>query len=131
MDAGLHQPLVTVIIPAYNAADHTVKTVQSVLDQTYSQIEIIVVDDGSTDDTRRKMESFGSRITYIFKKNGGACSARNMGLKIAKGTYIGLLDCDDKYLPRKIESGVAHLEKNPQVGLLHTNAYYIDAEDKV
>ncbi len=125
-------PLVSVIIPAYNTADLTLKTVQSVLDQTYPNIEIIVVDDGSTDSTRSKLTStFGSRIKYIYKENGGACSARNAGIRLAQGQYIGLLDCDDVYLPTKIEKCVEFLEKKPDYGFVHTGAYFIDENDRV
>ena len=76
---------VSVVIPAYNKADLTVTTVRSVLGQTYGNIEIIVVDDGSTDETREKLQIFGGRIHYIYKQNGGACSARNIGIKKAAG----------------------------------------------
>lgn len=88
---------VSVIIPAYNKADLTVKTVQSVLSQTYVNIEIIVVDDGSTDNTREKLSVYATKIKYFYKNNGGACSARNAGIRLANGRYIAFIDCDDLY----------------------------------
>ncbi len=119
---------VSVIIPAYNKAELTVKTVESVLQQTYKDIEIIVVDDGSTDDTKQRLLAYGDRITYVYKQNGGACSARNLGISLAKGDYIGLLDCDDLYLPNKIELSVQYLEDHPDVGFIYSAAYFIDKE---
>ncbi len=117
---------VSVIIPAYNRSDLTVKTVKSVLAQTYNDVEVIVVDDGSTDDTRQKLLVFRDRIKYVFKQNGGACSARNLGIRLSTGRYIALLDCDDIYLPEKLDKSVAYLRKNRDFGLVHTSAYFID-----
>jgi len=114
---------VSVIIPAYNKAALTVKTVESVLGQTYENIEIIVVDDGSTDDTAQRMASFGDKIQYIRKENGGACSARNRGIRSAQGDYLAFLDCDDMYLPEKIEKAVEYLETNTNFGFVHTPVY--------
>lgn len=122
---------VSVIIPAYNMADLTVRTVESVLKQTYENIEVIVIDDGSTDNTRERLASYTDRIKYIYKENGGACSARNMGIRLATGDYIGLLDCDDMYLPHKIEKSVNYLEKHPDFGFVHTPVYFIDENDTI
>ena len=92
---------VSVIVPAYNKAEYTQKTIESILAQTYPEIEIIVVDDGSTDNTRQALEKFQGRIDYVYKPNGGACSARNFGFKKSAGDYIGFLDCDDLYAKKK------------------------------
>ncbi|MDD5633967.1 MAG: glycosyltransferase [Candidatus Omnitrophica bacterium] len=124
-------PKVSIIIPAYNKAELTVKTVDSVLRQTYNNIEIIVVDDGSTDDTHQRLISYGDKIVYIHKENGGACSARNLGIKAAKGEYIGILDCDDLYLPEKVEISVKYLEENMEAGFVSTVAYLIDETEQV
>ena len=120
---------VSVVIPAYNAADLTVKTVESVLEQTYANIEVIVVDDGSTDNTGERLQPYAGRIKYIYKENGGACSARNLGIRMAEGDYIGFLDCDDIYLPGKIERSVDYLERRPDFGFVHTPVRFIDEED--
>ena len=97
---------VSVVIPAYHKADLTIKTVKSVLNHTYKNIEIIVVDDGSTDDTKDQLQLFGDRIHYIYKQNAGASSARNIGIKQAAGEYIALIDCDDIFYPEKISKSV-------------------------
>jgi len=122
---------VSVVIPAYNKAELTIKTVESVLNQTYKNIEIIVVDDGSTDDTKSRLDPYADRIKYVFKKNGGACSARNLGIKLASGEYVGLLDCDDLYTTKKIELCVDYLEKHSDCGFVHTAAYFIDENDTI
>ena len=119
---------VSVIIPAYNMADLTLLTVKSVLNQTYENIEIIVVDDGSKDETREVLKEVEEKIKYVYKENGGASSARNLGIINATGEYIALLDCDDLYLPEKIEKAVKALDNDPQIGFVHTGAYFINSE---
>lgn len=123
--------MVSVIIPAYNKADFTCRAVESVLNQTYKNIELIVVDDGSTDDTRQRLSVYADRIQYIYKDNGGACSARNLGMRHAKGDLIGFLDCDDMYAVNKVELGVEYLNSHPEAGFIHTAAYFIEREDQV
>ena len=76
-------PKVSVIVPAYNSADYTVETVESVLRQTYEDFELIVVDDGSTDNTHDALEPYADRLQYIYKENGGASSARNFGIRLS------------------------------------------------
>jgi len=122
---------VSVVIPAFNKANLTIKTIESVLGQTYGNIEIIVVDDGSTDDTKNKLQLFGDSITYIYKQNGGACSARNVGIKQATGEYIALIDCDDIYYPEKIAKSVECLEKKSDYGFVYTGAYFINGDGDV
>lgn len=117
---------VSVVIPAYNKAALTVKTVESVLGQTYKNIEVIVVDDGSTDDTAQRLLPYYGRIKYIHKENGGASSARNTGIQAATGEYVALLDCDDMFLPEKIERSVGHLEQRPDLGFVHTPVYFVN-----
>lgn len=96
---GLVEPLVSIIIPNYNHGAYLADAIQSALDQTYSNIEIIVVDDGSTDDSQAVANKFREQIHYMYQRNGGLCAARNTGLRAAKGTYIGLLDADDMLEP--------------------------------
>ncbi len=122
-------PLVSVIIPAYNKAEYTSRAVESVLNQTYQPLEIIVVDDGSTDHTADVLSVFSPKIKYIRKTNGGACSARNEGIRASTGKYIAFLDCDDLYDPLKIKLSVDHLEENPSLGFVHTAAEFIDESD--
>lgn len=122
---------VSVVIPAYNKANLTIRTVKSVLNQTYENIEIIVVDDGSTDDTKVQLQLFGGRIHYIYKQNGGASSARNIGIKQATGEYIALIDCDDIFCPEKISKSVACLEKQNDCGFVYTGAHFINSDDNI
>ena len=123
---------VSVIIPAYNKAALTAEAVRSVLDQTYDDIEIIVVDDGSTDGTVDSLDLFiySDMINYIYQHNRGCCSARNVGIREATGEYIALLDCDDVYYPEKIAKSVEFLKENPDCGFVSTDAYLIDINDK-
>jgi len=121
---------VSVIIPAYNKAEYTRRTVESVLAQTYPNIEILVVDDGSKDTTASVMAQYGNRIQYILKINGGACSARNEGIRRCSGEYVAFLDCDDLFCPEKIARCVECLEKNPKIGFVYTAAYFIDENDR-
>jgi glycosyltransferase involved in cell wall biosynthesis len=121
---------VSVVVPAYNSADYTVETVQSVLGQTYGDFELIVVDDGSTDHTREAMQDFGDRIRYLYKENGGACSARNLGIAESQGEYVACLDCDDLWLPEKLERSVAALDAHPDWALVFTPCLLIDDKGK-
>jgi len=122
---------VSVIIPAYNKSELTVRTINSVLEQTYQNLEVIVVDDGSTDDTKEKLAGFGKKIKYIYKENGGACSARNLGIQESTGDFIGLLDCDDLYYPEKISKCVDFLNKHNDSSVVFTAAYFIDLDDNI
>lgn len=121
-------PKVSVIIPAYNMARYTVETVRSVLNQTFKDYEIIVVDDGSTDNTKELLRPYieNHQITYIYKENGGASSARNVGFRASQGKYVAFLDCDDLWLPRKLRISVNLLDAHPEVGLVYNRALYID-----
>ena len=119
---------VSVIVPAYNSADYTVETVESILAQTYTDYEILVIDDGSTDHTRETLAPYGDRIKYIYKENGGACSARNLGLEMSQGEYIACLDCDDLWLPEKLEKSVAVLDADPMLAFVFSRCYTIDAK---
>ena len=108
--------LVSVIIPAYNCEKYIAEAVESVLAQDYPSVEIIVVNDGSTDGTMDVLRTFGDKVRIVDQTNGGPPKARNAGLLAAKGDYIAFLDADDVWLPQKISAQVAHLEANPDVG---------------
>jgi glycosyltransferase involved in cell wall biosynthesis len=124
-------PLVSVIIPAYNMADYTGQTVSSLLEQTYPHVEIIVVDDGSTDDTGREMCKYGDKITYIYQENMGACVARNRGFHASKGNLVAFLDCDDYYHTEKIEKYVEIFRSFPNVGMVYSPEYLVDGEERI
>lgn len=116
-------PRVSVIIPTYNRATLVVAAIDSVLQQTYRDTEIIVVDDGSTDDTEARLAAYGSRIVYLKQANGGIDAARNRGLDAATGEYVALLDSDDLWLDFKLELQVALLDHFPEVGFVHSEFF--------
>jgi glycosyltransferase involved in cell wall biosynthesis len=124
-------PLVSVIIPVYNSAKYIQKAIESVLSQTYRHYEIIVVDDGSTDGTRRKLESYQNKIRYVFQENQGAAAARNTGIKLANGELVAFLDSDDFWsITKKLEKQVACFAKNPDLGGINTGWRIIDGAGK-
>ena len=121
-------PKVSVIIPSYNSEKTVPLTVESALAQTYKDIEVIVVDDGSTDGTRQALAPYMDRIRYIPQENKKHSGARNTGVKAAQGEYLAFLDSDDLWLPEKIERQVAVLDQHPDVVLVACVARYIDQE---
>ncbi len=123
-------PLVSVIIPCYNAAKFLPRTIESVLSQEYPKVEIIVIDDGSTDNTREVVRPYLKRgVRYISQDNsGGPARPRNVGIRNAAGDYIFLFDSDDLMLPAKITRSVEFLERGHKVGLLFTNFIQMDEE---
>ncbi len=125
-------PKVSVVITAYNSARFICDALQSVADQTYRDYEIIVVDDGSDDDTGALVESSNIGCTYIYQKNRGAAAARNVGLKAARGEYINFLDADDLLLPEKLSMQVAYLEAHPEVDIIYgdTEYFYEDGTER-
>lgn len=121
------KPLVSVIIPNYNYANYVCEAINSVLDQTYENIEIIVVDDGSADNSAEILKGYGDRITAIFQPNAGVSAARNNGVKNSSGEYVAFLDADDVWLPKKIEKQVDLFESEKDLGLVHVGVEEIDA----
>lgn len=116
---------VSVIIPTYNRAALLQEAIDSVLAQTYRDYELLVVDDGSTDQTRRLVESCGARVRYLFQANRGVSSARNLGIASSSGAYLAFLDSDDLWLPQKLEQQMQMLEHAPQIPLCHTEEIWI------
>lgn len=129
------EKLISVIIPAYNVEKYIAKNLDSVMGQTYKNLEIIVVNDGSTDSTREIVEEYvkkDSRILLINQENRKLAGARNTGLRIAKGEYICIFDSDDLMVPEKIEKQVAYLQQYPQCDFVYSNVYhFIDGNDEV
>lgn len=128
------QPFVSVIIPTYNRGKFIKKAIESVLSQTYRNYEIIVVDDGSTDKTGEVLKEFHGRseIIYLYKENGGVSSARNMGIKKAKGDYIAFLDSDDTWMPQKLERQIEYISDNPEKVMVGTEfVIYDDSGNKL
>lgn len=124
------QPLVSVVIATHNQAKYLGYTIESVLNQTYSNIELTVVDDGSTDDTPSIARRFAGRIRYIRQVNMERGAARNRGLRESRGEYISFLDSDDIWVPDKIDREVQFLQTNPNVGLVYSDREFIDAAGK-
>ena len=118
--------LVSVIIPTYNRSCFVTQAIDSVLCQTYPDIELIVVNDGSTDDTEEKLQPYMGKITYIAKENGGISSAVNAGLRVANGEYISRLDDDDLFMPEKTERQLRVFAENPDVGLVACDYFIAD-----
>ncbi|MGZ5030570.1 MAG: glycosyltransferase family 2 protein [Methylobacter sp.] len=106
-----HKPLVSIVIPTYNRARLLPAAIESVLGQGYPNTEIIIVDDGSTDETQEVLSGFGNRINILTQENKGAAAARNHGIRSSKGDIVAFLDSDDLWLPTKLERQVALLEK--------------------
>jgi glycosyltransferase involved in cell wall biosynthesis len=106
-------PLVSVIIPTYNCARYIATAVESVLAQRSEDLEVLVIDDGSTDATRETLARFGEQIDYIYQTNSGVSQARNKGLAVASGRYVAFLDSDDAWYPNKIHRQLEALSENP------------------
>jgi teichuronic acid biosynthesis glycosyltransferase TuaG len=123
-------PKVSVIIPVYNQERYVGECVESVLGQDYPNLEVIVVDDGSTDGTARILEGFDDRIHYIRQDNRGAAAALNVGLRAAAGALVGWLSADDLYLPGKIRAQVEKMMREPEVALVYTDWIMIDGEGR-
>ena len=114
---------VTVVIPAYNAGRYIGRAIDSVLAQTRAAGEIVVVNDGSTDETEEVVLRYGGQVRYIKQPNSGCSAARNAGVQAAQGNWIGFLDADDEWLPRNLELQLGLLERNPQ--LVWTGGNYL------
>jgi len=115
----LEQPLVSVIIPAFNSSDYVLEAIASAHAQTYAPLEVIIIDDGSADDTAEKLRDLieTGRIRYQFQTNQGLGAARNTGIKLARGKYLQFLDADDLIAPTKIEKQVQRLENSAQASV--------------
>ena len=114
------EPLVSVVIPAYNAAAFVRVAVDSVLAQTWPAREIIVVNDGSTDDTATVLAEYGEAIRVVSQPNGGLPTARNSGILAARGELVAFLDADDRWLPDKLTLQVELMQSRPEVGFCST-----------
>ncbi|HEX5322179.1 MAG TPA: glycosyltransferase [Capsulimonadaceae bacterium] len=120
------EPLVSCVIACYNRPVFVRDAIQSALDQTYPALEIIVVDDGSTDDTPQVLASYGDRIKVVRQQNAGTAAARNTGVAEASGKYLAWLDSDDAWLPQKIADQVAVAEEHPETEQVFTLCQAMD-----
>lgn len=125
-------PTVSVIIPTYNRAPLLPRAMDSIIAQTCTDWEIILVDDGSTDDTpvvaARYEQQLGHRLTVIRQPNAGSSAARNRGIDAARGEFIAFLDSDDEFLPRKLERQLELFRRCPQLGLVYCDSSYINLQ---
>jgi GT2 family glycosyltransferase len=119
-------PKISVIIPAYNAGAYIARAIDSVLAQTYQDFEIIVIDDGSTDNTRERVAAYSNRVTYLYQPNSERSAARNRGLRAASGDFFAFLDADDQWLPERLAKELALFDRYPGLGLVYAYAKVMD-----
>lgn len=118
-------PQVSIIIPAYNSMNYLPETIESVFHQTFDDLEVIIVNDGSTDETEQWVSQIADqRVKLISQENRGNSEARNTGIRNARGQFLAFLDADDLWDPTKLEKQVRVLENNPEVGLVYTWVAY-------
>jgi glycosyltransferase involved in cell wall biosynthesis len=123
----MNKPLVSVIIPNYNYGRYLKETIDSVLAQTYPNIEIVVADDGSTDNSEEVLSNYGNRVKWFKQQNQGVSRARNQAVKQSNGEILAFLDSDDLWLPQKIEKQV-QLFNDAEIGLVHCG--FVDFDNK-
>lgn len=126
-------PHLSIVIPAYNVADFIVAAVESALDQTFRDLEVIVVDDGSTDDTPAQLSAVAGRrkddrLRIVRQENGGLSAARNTGIREARGMYIGFLDGDDLWNAGKAAAHVSLMDGNPTIGFSYSGSEYLEED---
>jgi glycosyltransferase involved in cell wall biosynthesis len=126
-DAPKTEPgLVSVVMPTYNRAYIIARAIESILGQTYPFVEVIVADDGSTDDTKEVVARYDDRVRYVRQSNAGVSAARNLGLRHAGGEFVGFLDSDDTWLPWKVEAQVSILRRYPEIGMVWSDMRAVD-----
>ncbi len=123
--------MVSVIIPNYNHGQYVGDAIRSVLAQDYPCREIIIVDDGSTDDSRERIAHFGEQVRYIFQANAGLSAARNTGIRASKGSLIAVLDADDMFEPGFLSQLVPVLEAHPEAGGIHCGYQFVDQNNNL
>jgi glycosyltransferase involved in cell wall biosynthesis len=123
-------PKVSIIIPAFNASPFICQAIASVLTQTYTDYELIVVDDGSTDDTASLVMRYAGRLRYVYQRNQGLSSARNTGIVKAEGDLLAFLDADDYWAREKLGHQVALLDSSPETGVVYTALKVVDRDGR-
>ena len=132
MDDSITSNLVSVIIPTYNRGYLLKNTIESILAQKYRPLEVLVVDDGSTDDTKAVVSQYRNEsVKYLYKDNGGVSSARNFGIQNARGKYVAFLDSDDIWVPWKLTLQIKFLERFSDVGMVWTDMAAVDENGTV
>ena len=115
-------PKVSVIIPTYNRENFVVKAIDSVLCQEFKDYEIIVVDDGSTDNTKKNLKRYGDKIKYIYQDNSGVSVSRNTGIKYSTGEWLAFLDSDDEWMPDYLLTQIEKANENPDICMQTTDS---------
>jgi len=123
--------LVSVIIPTYNRGYIIDKAIESILSQSYSPIELIVIDDGSDDNTKDIIKKYGNKVQYIYQNNSGLAAARNAGLAVASGEYIAFQDSDDVWMPWKLTAQTAMMRKFPELAIIWTDMIAVTPEGQI
>ena len=123
-------PRVSVIIPTYNCARYLSRAIDSVCAQTYKDYEILLVDDGSTDDTKDVAMQYGRKVAYLYQQNRGVSAARNHAISKASGEFLAYLDADDMWYPEKLERQVAFLDTHQECGMVHSEISVINDQDE-
>lgn len=118
-------PRISVIIPSYNRASFLLEAVESVYKQTFPDFELIIIDDGSTDETTEALKKFPRSFLYRFQENQGVSKARNLGLTLARGEWVAFLDSDDLWLPKKLETQMRFLSEHPETRICQTQEIWI------
>jgi glycosyltransferase involved in cell wall biosynthesis len=128
MGKVIDKPLISVIITSYNYELYLKETIDSVIEQTYKNLEIIVVDDGSIDSSREIIKSYGDQVISVFKKNGGLASSINAGFAVSHGDFVCLLDSDDFCHPSKLQEIAKAAARNPKASLIYHRMQWISSE---
>ena len=126
-------PAFTVVMPAYNAGAYLSQTIESVLSQTFTDFDLIVIDDGSTDDTgviAAKYQKLDSRVKLLRQSNQGVSATRNKGINYSNSKYIAFIDADDKWFPDNLKLHLEHLEKNPDLGISYAKVEFLNPDGK-
>lgn len=121
-------PEVSVIIPTYNSAKYVIEAIDSVLAQTWQDFEILVIDDGSTDETAQVMRRYQAPVRYIHQQNGGVAVARNRGIRESQGRYVAFLDADDTWLPYKLKRQMKILQEQPYHRACYSSFTVVDSD---
>lgn len=124
-------PRVSIIIPTYNCASYLGRAIDSASAQTYKDYEILIVDDGSTDDTKDVAMQYGRKVTYLYQRNLGLSAARNHAVANASGELLAYLDADDMWYPEKLERQVAFLDAHQECGMVHSEMSIINEQDEI